>query len=146
MLHSKKIDQMCTQWRGALEVATPLIMRLVVGSVFAFAGWGKLHNLAGVTEFFQSLGIPFANIQAPFVAVVELLGGVALIIGACTRCVALPLMVIMVVALATAKQEAFVSLSELFETDDFLYFIILMALATYGAGKASVDHFWCRKP
>ena len=37
----------------------PLALRLSLGAVFVASGWGKLHSLDKVTEFFGTLGIPF---------------------------------------------------------------------------------------
>ncbi|MBA3540929.1 MAG: formate dehydrogenase accessory sulfurtransferase FdhD, partial [Deltaproteobacteria bacterium] len=42
---------------------------------FATTGWGKLGNLEAVTRYFDSLGIPAANVQAPMVAALELVRG-----------------------------------------------------------------------
>ena len=53
----------------------PLLVRLSVGVVFAQSGWGKLHDLQRVIDYFTSLGIPYANLQAPFVAGLEFTGG-----------------------------------------------------------------------
>jgi hypothetical protein len=45
--------------------AGPLIMRLIVGYTFMLTGWGKLTNLAQVTENFIGWGIPFPKILTP---------------------------------------------------------------------------------
>ena len=42
--------------------AGPLLMRLIVGYTFMLTGWGKLTNLAQVTENFVGWGIPFPKI------------------------------------------------------------------------------------
>ena len=68
--------------------AGPLIMRLIVGYTFMLAGWGKLNNLAQVTENFVGWGIPFPKILTPFVSSVECFGGAMLILGLFTRPVA----------------------------------------------------------
>src|SRR3981189_3765425 len=65
--------------------AGPLIMRIIVGYTFMLTGWGKLTNLAQVTENFVGWGIPFPNILTPFVSGVEFFGGVMLILGLFTR-------------------------------------------------------------
>ena len=79
--------------------AGPLIMRIVVGYTFMLAGWGKLTNLAQVTENFVGWGIPFPNILTPFVSGVECFGGAMLILGLFTRIPAAMLAVVMVVAI-----------------------------------------------
>src|SRR5882672_10449969 len=81
----------------------PALARLALGVVFVQTGWGKLHSLDQVTAFFQSLGIPGAAVQAPFVAGVEFVGGLLLIAGLATRLAAVPLAGTMVVAILTAQ-------------------------------------------
>jgi putative oxidoreductase len=46
--------------RLASMAQSPLLLavRLYWGFQFMQAGWGKLHNLAHVTQFFMSMGIP----------------------------------------------------------------------------------------
>jgi hypothetical protein len=47
-----------------LAFAGPMLARLTVGLVFIGTGWGKLHNLPDVTEFFASLHIPAPGFNA----------------------------------------------------------------------------------
>jgi putative oxidoreductase len=115
-----------------------LITRLVIGFVFLQSGWGKFHHLDKVVEFFTSLNIPLANIQAPFVAGVELIGGALLILGLWTRWVSLPLMFTMVIAIATAKWKDFGGVSDLFTNSEFLILLLLGWLAFTDSGKYSV--------
>src|SRR5437660_9096156 len=83
--------------------AGPLIMRLIVGYTFLLTGWGKLTNLAQVTENFIGWGIPFPKILTPFVSGVEFFGGVMLMLGLFTRIPAAMLAVVMLVAIKSAK-------------------------------------------
>src|SRR5258706_14691313 len=70
---------------GKLEWTGPLIVRLTLGLVFVTTGWGKLHNLDGIKEYFESLNIPAAGAQAVFVSTIEFVGGLLLIAGLGTR-------------------------------------------------------------
>lgn len=117
----------------------PLLVRLCLGAVFAQSGWGKLHNLAGTTEFFESLGIPAPGAQALFVSLVELVGGLALVVGAGTRVAALLLGGTMVVAIATAQASEIEGLLSFLTLDETVYGAALVWLAVAGAGKASLD-------
>jgi putative oxidoreductase len=81
----------------------PLILRVVVGLLFMLHGWPKLSNLEGTTGFFGSLGIPAPGLMALFVGLVETVGGLALVLGAFTRLVALLLVADMVVAILLAR-------------------------------------------
>ena len=58
-----------------------LFVRLYWGLQFMQTGWGKLHNLAHVAQFFASLGIPAPGANAVFVGCVEFFGGVLLMGG-----------------------------------------------------------------
>ena len=64
-----------------------LILRAAVGIVFAMHGWQKLAvmGVGGVGGFFGSLGVPAPELIAIVVTAVELIGGIALIVGVGTR-------------------------------------------------------------
>lgn len=120
--------------------AGPLIARITVGYVFMLTGWGKLQNLDRVTEYFASLGIPFAEIMTPFVSGIECFGGLFLIMGLFTRMSGGALAVTMIVAIISAKWEEVDSLSTLLGFEETLYLAIFTWLAICGAGKASLDY------
>ncbi len=122
-----------------LEFIPQLMARITLGGVFIESGWGKLHNLNKVTEYFQSLGIPAAHIQAPFAAGCELVCGAAVLVGLFTRLSAIPLMVIMVVAILTAKREELDGVSALFGFIEYLYIVLLLWLVVRGGGCLSLD-------
>lgn len=122
-----------------VETAAPLLLRLAVGIVFIGTGWGKLHNLEGVTEFFRTLGIPAPELQAPFIAGLELVGGLALVVGLATRPFAALLSGTMVVAIATAKWAEVDGLQGVLTLEETHYLVMFLALVAMGAGKVSVD-------
>ncbi|ANE03167.1 DoxX family protein [Corynebacterium crudilactis] len=64
-----------------------LLARIILGVILIAHGWDKfaITGLEGVTGFFDSLGIPAAGIAAPLAALVEIIGGIAIILGAFTR-------------------------------------------------------------
>ena len=119
--------------------AGPLIMRLIVGYTFMLTGWGKLNNLAQVTENFIGWGIPFPKILTPFVSGVEFFGGAMLILGLFTRIPAAMLAVVMVVAIRSAKWGDVDSLETLLGFEEAAYFAGFMWLAIAGPGAASLD-------
>jgi putative oxidoreductase len=84
------------------EWVAQLAVRLCVGIEFFGSGLGKLGKLPGLVQYFRSLGIPAPEIQAPFVASVEFLCGMLLVVGLATRPAALMLCGVMVVAIVTA--------------------------------------------
>jgi putative oxidoreductase len=117
-----------------------LALRLVVGLVFVVHGSQKLFGfgLAGTAGFLASLGIPLPTIAAVGVIAVELLGGLALLLGAGTRIAAGLLAADMLVAMLT------VHLRRGFFVPDGVEFVLTLfgaclALAGLGAGPWSLD-------
>lgn len=149
---SSSSQRLQSLYRPMASVCTsvgPLLARLVFGQAFLITGWGKLHNLDGVVKFFTDLGIPAADIQAPFIATLEFVGGILLLLGFGTRIVALLLSCTMVVALLTAHRGDFgpaLTLDKSFADITPLPFLVgLMWLLASGAGKLSVDHVLARR-
>jgi putative oxidoreductase len=66
-----------------------LVLRLTIGFMFFSGALSKLGDLGKFTAMFASLGIPAAQVLAPVTAVVELVGGAALMLGLGTRLVSL---------------------------------------------------------
>lgn len=130
--------------RRAAFVA-PLLARLTVGVAFAESGWGKVHNLESVAEFFAELGIPAPAFQATFVSYVELICGTLVLMGLGTRLAAVPLIGTMVVALITAKASEIAGFSDLIGTIEACYAVLLAWLALAGPGEASLDHVLTRR-
>lgn len=128
-----------------LSWAGPLLVRLTVGLVFATTGWGKLHNLDNVTQFFESLHIPAPGIQAAFVSGVEFAGGLLLIAGLGTRIAAALLVGVMTVAILTAKLPELHGAVDLANTIEFTYLAMFVWLLVSGAGKASLDYLIFRR-
>ena len=122
-----------------LAFAPPLLARVVIGTIFLHSGWGKLHNLDKVAAFFASLGIPHPELQAPFVACVELGCGALVLVGLATRFAAIPLIGTMAVALGTALAPKIKDLQSLFALAESLYVVLLVGLVVGGAGALSLD-------
>ena len=123
----------------------PLATRIVIGLAFFQAGLGKWQHMPNIIQFFESLGIPLPAFNAYLVASMELVGGLALILGLFTRFFASGLSITMVVALLTADTADFMaswgSAGEMSPTDvtAFTFLLFLVWLVAYGAGKLSLD-------
>ncbi|MGO4491939.1 DoxX family protein, partial [Arthrobacter sp. 2YAF22_2] len=70
-----------------LTTTARTILRIVTGFLFAAHGWQKFNEwtIAGTQASFAQMGVPAANFTAPVIATLELVGGVALILGVLTR-------------------------------------------------------------
>ena len=123
----------------SLAWLAPFLVRVVIGVTFILTGWGKLHNLDMLREYFHSLGIPAADLQAPVVAGVEFLGGLMVVLGLGTRIAALFLTGVMAVAIGTAIWPKAPHLADLLGSVEAVYFAAFVYLAIAGAGAASAD-------
>lgn len=122
-----------------------LLARISLGSVFILSGWGKLHSLDKVTEFFTELGIPFASFNAGLVGLTEFTCGILILIGLLTRLASIPLIATMVVAIITAKREDIGGITDLLALEEFVYIVIFLWFLVQGAGKISIDNLICRR-
>lgn len=126
---------------GYLDAVPLLIARIFIGWAFIPGGWAKLHNLPFFIDRFREWGIPAPEIQAPFAASCELLFGSAVLIGLFTRLSAIPLIVIMIVAIVKVQ---WANLSapyhlDLLDLSEAMYIGFLLWLVVRGAGFLSVD-------
>jgi putative oxidoreductase len=120
-----------------------LAVRLYWGWQFAQTGWGKLHSIAKITGFFTTLNIPFPAFNAHFVAGLEFLGGILLILGLGTRFVGLLLAANMLVAYWTADHEALTSIfsdpGKFYVADPYTFLFAALMVLIFGAGFLSLD-------
>jgi len=126
---------------GWLTWLPPLAIRIVVGWVFLWTGWQKLNFLPRMIQNFREWGIPAPEILTPFASGMELVGGVLLLVGLLTRVVSIPMMLIMLVAIASAKWGDVDSLQTLLGFEEISYFVMFGYLAVAGPGPVSLDHF-----
>ena len=129
---------------GKLTFLGPTLARLTVGLVFIGTGWGKLHSLGDVTDFFASLHIPAPGFNARLAASTEFFGGILVLVGLGTRLAALPLAFTMVVAIMTAKRADINGLTALVGFEEWSYLVFFIWLAVAGAGSLSLDNLVTR--
>ncbi|GAA4051939.1 DoxX family protein [Arthrobacter methylotrophus] len=117
------------------------VLRVIVGFIFAAHGWQKFNEftITGTQAAFGKMGVPAADMVAPIVATLELVGGIALIAGVLARVFAALLALDMLGALFLVHAPA-----GLF-ADKGGYELVLAlaaaaaAVALTGAGRISVD-------
>jgi putative oxidoreductase len=122
------------------------LVRIITGIVFAAHGYQKffVYGLDGATGAFTQMGIPAPGITAPLVAILELAGGTALIIGLLTRLAALGLAINMLGAIFFVRLKGgfFAPNGAEFE---ILLFVACVGLVIAGAGALSVDEGLARR-
>lgn len=118
-----------------------LILRVVTGAIFTAHGAQKMfeYTIPGTIGSFAGMGVPFAEIAAPVVAFVELIGGILLMLGLFTRPVGVVLAIDMLVALVLVHLPAGLWVGE----GGYEFVAVLgaaaLALALTGAGRFSID-------
>jgi putative oxidoreductase len=126
-----------------------LFVRLYWGWQFVVDGWGKLHNLPKVIEYFGSLGLPAPGPTALFVSILELVGGVLLALGLGGRLIALLLTVNMTMAYITGDREALLSIfsdpDKFSAAAPFTYLMASLIVLIFGPGRFSIDYLIERK-
>ncbi|WP_332681044.1 DoxX family protein [Bosea sp. (in: a-proteobacteria)] len=73
----------------ALSDAAKLVGRILLVLMFVTSGWSKISGYAGTQAYMASAGVP--GILLPLVILVELIGGLMIVVGFKTRLVALAL-------------------------------------------------------
>lgn len=120
-----------------------LAVRLYWGWQLIESGWGKLHHLDKVTEFFTSLALPMPAQTAVAISCLEFFGGIFLAIGLLSRLTSLALTINLIVAYITADREA---LSSIFSDPDkfyaaapYTFLVASLIVLLFGPGKFAVD-------
>ncbi len=121
-----------------------LIGRLLIAALFLPAGLSKLTSFEGTVGYFTSLGIAAPSLAVAATIIVEVLGGIALIVGFKTRAVAIVLALFTLAASiaghaywAAPADQAFVA--QLLFFKNIAVIGGLLVLASAGAGKLSLD-------
>ena len=135
--------QLYTSAADSLKSPFLLAVRLYWGWQLIQSGWGKLHNIAGVTEFFTSLGLPAPHFTAIAISNLELFGGALLALGLGSRIIGLVLSVNMMMAYITADREALMSVfsdpGKFYNADPFTFLMASLLVFIFGAGFFSLD-------
>src|SRR5467141_5357578 len=120
-----------------------LFVRLYWGWQLAQSGWGKLHHLANVAEYFASLNLPMPAQMAVFIACVEFFGGIFLALGLASRIEGLVLTVNLIMAYVIGDREALLSFfsdpDKFIAAAPFAFLLVSLIVLIFGAGKISLD-------
>ncbi len=147
-----------------------LLLRIILVYTFYGPAMAKFSNIGATAGFFEHLGIPLPTLSAYMAAGTELIGAVLLALGLLTRFISIPLLFVMIVAIATVHgtngfhvimpgdaytwENPYVNGEVVNGTVVVLqngyemvlyYMAMLMALMSKGAGRLSLDHFLFKK-
>jgi putative oxidoreductase len=124
---------------------TTILIRLMVGAVFLSEGIQKFLFAEKLgSGRFEKLGLPNPEFLGPFVGSFEILCGTLVLLGLLTRLAAIPLIVIMLTAMASTKTQLFAN--EGFwammhgSRTDWCMLLGSIYLLIRGGGRWSVDH------
>jgi putative oxidoreductase len=138
----------------------PLLpLRLLVGYGFAAHGYAKLaRGPANFAAILTAIGVPLPEPVAWLTTLLELLGGVALMVGAAVALISVPLVVVMLTALfsvhlrygfSSIRLKAFGASGAEFGPVGYelnlLYIAGLIALALSAASPLSFDRWWAAR-
>jgi putative oxidoreductase len=131
----------------------PLILRLIIGYGFMAHGWAKLsRGPAGLEKLLTQISVPMPHLNALLLPFIELIGGLAIFVGAFITVVSIPLILTMLVAIVTVSYKfGFSSVNTIGLTPagpkfgppgyeiNLLYIAGLLSLMLSGACMFSVD-------
>ena len=120
-----------------LKAYGPTALRLGLGILFIFMGFGKLQNPAGITAMLQGIGFPAPIFWAWLLLLSELIFGIAILIGLKVRYTTIPLIIVMIVAIVTVQLPGLPdSTPQLLK--DWSILFSLVGLMLTGSGKLAV--------
>lgn len=129
---------------GTIKQYGPLVGRILLAAIFVWSGLGKLASLAGTAGYIQSAGLPAAQLLAVIAIVIEIGGGLLLVLGWKTRWAAAALFVF--VLLAGVFFHAFWAApadQALMQQIQFMKNLAIMGgllyVVTYGSGPLSLE-------
>ena len=136
-----------------------LPLRLIIGIGFMVHGWAKLsRGPSGFAKLLTQVGAPLPETTAWVSTFVELLGGLAIFVGAFIEVVSVPLIIMMLVAMFTVHLKyGFSAINTIGLTPNgpqfgppgyevnLLYIAGLLALILGGAGALSIDRLRSRR-
>ncbi len=112
-----------------------LLARVFLAYIFIVAGWGKIAGYDATVAYMQAMGVPGGLL--PLTILVELGGGLAILLGIQTRIMALALAgfsIVTALLFHSGAEDAINLMKNVAMAGGFI------ALALLGAGRFSIDH------
>ena len=122
----------------------PLVGRILLALIFLISGYGKIGGFSGTAGYMASKGIPFAEVALAITIVIELVGGIMLIVGWKARWAALAIFLWLIpVTLMFHNFWAVDAAQYQNQFNHFLKNVTIMGgmlyVMAFGAGPLSVD-------
>lgn len=121
----------------ALGDAAKLVGRILLALMFVLGGWSKINGYAGTQAYMASAGVP--GILLPLVIIVELIGGLMIVVGYKTRLVALVLCAFTIAASVLFHMNWAQPMQQLLFMKNLSVAGGFLVLFAAGAGAYSVD-------
>ncbi|MCD7108618.1 DoxX family protein [Rhizobium sp. DKSPLA3] len=119
--------------------AIVLVGRILLSIIFILAGYGKITNLSGTAGYFAGTGLPVPMVTAVVVSLVELVGGIFILVGFFTRPTAYVLAAFCI-ATAFIAHFNFADMNQMINFQkNFAMAGGFLVLAAFGPGALSVD-------
>jgi putative oxidoreductase len=119
--------------------AVLVLARLLLSLLFLVAGFGKLTDIAGTAGWFGSIGLPAPTVVAVLVGLLELVGGLAILVGFQARIAAIALAIFTVAATLVAHLDFADQVQMLMFLKNLSITGGLLLLASFGPGSLSID-------
>src|SRR3981081_3119658 len=143
LLRLKKIYSLFFYYVAFGQSPFLLFVRLYWGYQLIQSGWGKLHHLDKVTEFFTSLNLPMPAQTAVAISCLEFFGGIFLAIGLLSRLTALALTINLIVAYIAADREALFSIfrdpDKFYAAAPFTFLVASVIVSLSGPGNCAAN-------
>jgi putative oxidoreductase len=135
--------QLFLKTASALQSPVLLLLRIDWGYQFFESGRAHLQNMSDFINMFENLNIPMPALNAHFVAYLETVGGILLILGLGSRVISLLLAGDMAVAFLTAGREELKSIfsdsDKFFNASPHTFLFVALVIFAFGPGLFSVD-------
>jgi putative oxidoreductase len=116
-----------------------LVGRVLLASLFIPAGFAKLTAIGGTAAWFGSIGLPAPTVLAVLTGLLELFGGIAVLMGYQTRIAAIALAVFTLAATAVAHLNFADQMQMLLFQKNLAVTGGFLVLVAFGAGRLSLD-------
>jgi putative oxidoreductase len=145
--------------RASIARWAPIPLRLIVGFGFLQHGLAKLSKgPEGFTHILHAIGVPAPHFMAWLTILIEIVGGLAVLLGALVPLVSVPMAAVLLIAMFTVHLPYGFSSIKLMSVTaghaqfgppgyecDLLYLACLAALVLGGSGPMSIDGYFKRR-